>query len=65
MAGKRRQHTAVFKVQVALAALRGDKTVNEWKRPRYVLEPDPLREKRCFRRRTAALPVRRQPIWTA
>jgi putative transposase len=29
MAGKRKQHTAVFKAQVALASLRGDKTVNE------------------------------------
>ena len=29
MAGKRKQHTAVFKAQVALAALKADKTVNE------------------------------------
>jgi transposase len=29
MAGKRKTHTAVFKAQVALAALKGDKTVNE------------------------------------
>ena len=29
MAGKRKQHTAAFKAQVALAALRGDKTVPE------------------------------------
>jgi len=29
MAGKRKQHTAAFKAQVALAALRGDCTVNE------------------------------------
>lgn len=29
MAGKRKQHTAAFKAQVALAALKGDKTVNE------------------------------------
>lgn len=29
MAGKRKQHTAAFKAQVALAALRGDRTVNE------------------------------------
>jgi transposase len=29
MAGKRKQHTAAFKAQVALAALRGDTTVNE------------------------------------
>jgi transposase len=26
---KRKQHTAAFKAQVALAALKGDKTVNE------------------------------------
>ena len=29
MAGKRKVHTAAFKAQVALAALRGDRTVNE------------------------------------
>jgi transposase-like protein len=29
MAGKRKQHTAAVKAQVALAALKGDKTVNE------------------------------------
>jgi transposase-like protein len=29
MNGKRKQHTAAFKAQVALAALRGDRTVNE------------------------------------
>ena len=29
MAGKRKQHTAAFKVQVALAALKGDRTVGE------------------------------------
>ena len=29
MAGKRKLHTATFKAQVALAALKGDKTVNE------------------------------------
>ena len=29
MAGKRKQHTAPFKAQVALAALKGDRTVNE------------------------------------
>ena len=29
MAGKRKHHTAAFKAQVALAALRGDRTVNE------------------------------------
>ena len=29
MAGKRKVHTAAFKAQVALAAVRGDKTVNE------------------------------------
>jgi len=29
MAGKRKQHTAAFKAQLALAALKGDKTVNE------------------------------------
>jgi putative transposase len=29
MAGKRKQHTATFKAQVALAALKGDRTVNE------------------------------------
>ena len=29
MAGKRKYHTAAFKAQVALAALKGDRTVNE------------------------------------
>ena len=29
MAGKRKVHTPAFKAQVALAALRGDRTVNE------------------------------------
>lgn len=29
MAGKRKVHAAAFKAQVALAALKGDKTVNE------------------------------------
>ena len=29
MATKRRQYTAAFKAQVALAALKGDKTINE------------------------------------
>jgi transposase len=29
MAGKRQKHTATFKAQVALAALKGDRTVNE------------------------------------
>jgi putative transposase len=29
MAGKRKQHTAAFKAQVALAALKGDQTINE------------------------------------
>jgi transposase len=29
MAGKRKNYTAAFKAQVALAALKGDKTVNE------------------------------------
>jgi transposase-like protein len=38
MAGKRKQHTAAFKAQVALAALRGDKTVNERASP-YGVHP--------------------------
>jgi putative transposase len=29
MVGTRKQHTATFKAQVALAALKGDRTVNE------------------------------------
>jgi transposase-like protein len=29
MKGKRKQHTAAFKAQIALAALKGDRTVNE------------------------------------
>ena len=29
MAGKRKQHTSAFKAQVALAALKGDRTINE------------------------------------
>jgi transposase-like protein len=38
MAGKRKQHTAAFKAQVALAALQGDKTVNELAR-QYGVHP--------------------------
>lgn len=33
MAGKRQTHTAAFKAQVALAALKGDRTVNELASP--------------------------------
>ena len=29
MTGKRKQHTAAFKAQVALAAVKGDRTINE------------------------------------
>jgi len=29
MAGKRKTHTAAFKAQVAVAALKGDRTINE------------------------------------
>ena len=29
MAGKRKSHSAAFKAQVALAAVKGDKTINE------------------------------------
>jgi transposase-like protein len=29
MAGKRKSHSAAFKAQVALAAVRGDRTINE------------------------------------
>jgi transposase-like protein len=29
MAGKRKTHSAAFKAQVAMAALKGDKTINE------------------------------------
>jgi transposase-like protein len=29
MTGKRKQHTAAFKAQVALAAIKGDRTINE------------------------------------
>jgi transposase len=29
MAGKRKVHTAAFKAQVALAAIKGDRTINE------------------------------------
>jgi transposase-like protein len=29
MAGKRKKHSAAFKAQVALAALKGDRTINE------------------------------------
>lgn len=38
MAGKRKQHTAAFKAQVALAALKGDRTVNELASP-YGVHP--------------------------
>ena len=38
MAGKRKQHSAAFKAQVALAALKGDRTVNELAAP-YAVHP--------------------------
>jgi len=38
MAGKRKQHTAAFKAQVALAAVKGDRTVNELAGP-YGVHP--------------------------
>ena len=46
MAGKRKVHTAAFKAQVALAALKGDRTVNELTgRPlRRPPDPDPRLE---------------------
>jgi putative transposase len=41
MAGKREQHTAAFKAQVALAALKGDRTVNELA-GQYGVHPTPI-----------------------
>ena len=38
MAGKRKTHSAAFKAQVALAALKGDRTVNELAGP-YAVHP--------------------------
>src|SRR5688572_33279658 len=38
MKGQRKQHTAAFKAQVALAALKGDRTVNELAR-QYRVHP--------------------------
>ena len=38
MAGKRKQHSAAFKAQVALAALKGDRTINELAR-QYGVHP--------------------------
>ena len=38
MAGKRKQHTAAFKAQVALAALKADRTVNQLASP-YGVHP--------------------------
>ena len=41
MAGKRKQHTAAFKAQVALTSLRGDKTANELA-SQYGVHPTPI-----------------------
>ena len=38
MAGKRKVHTAAFKARVALAALKGDKTINELAK-RFAIHP--------------------------
>ena len=43
MAGKRKRYSAAFKAQVALAALKGDKTVNEVA-GRYEVHPTLIHE---------------------
>ena len=72
MAGKRKVHTAAFKAQVALAALKGDKTVNElagqfgvhptlihgWKKQLLTGAESHLREHRPRRPRQTPRPAR-------
>ena len=72
MAGKRKQHTAAFKAQVALAALKGDRTVNElagqfgvhptlihaWKKQLLAGAESRLRQRREGRRRPTPRPAR-------
>ena len=61
MKGKRKQHTAAFKAQVALAALKGDRTVNELA-GQFVDRPVALERRQRdpgLERRRVLLPLRR------
>src|SRR5439155_25775660 len=63
MAGKRKQHTATFKAQVALAALKGDRTVNELA-SQFGVHPTLIHlEEATARRRRSGLPQRQPDRW--
>jgi putative transposase len=61
MAGKRKTHTAQFKAQVALAALKGDKTVAELV-SQHSVHPTLIHGSRKNPSTTGPRPVGRSPI---